>query len=244
ERRMYARAIVSTPDRDRVGDEVRPEGCNLSHYRMHPLWFFNHQLIPFPVGTAEDPSTGQLDVRIVPGAHVEAGCFFYSATKEAVQVFDLVAKVKAIRGTSIAFNPLSEPIRLSLRPGALIAGLRYDEWELIEISWVGVPCNPYATVVREYLDRDRSANGERIAPLVRKALLPLASPRRAWFGWSSSMKKQDGGLSSTSGPQGGYTVPGEQMPEGMPAEQAPTVKAIRKVMHRHKGDAHPDGPHD
>src|SRR5262249_62001365 len=124
--------------------------------------------------------------------------------------FALVAKVKAIRGTSIAFNPLSEPIRLSPRPGAIIAGLRYDEWELIEISWVGVPCNPYATVIREYLDRGRSANGERIAPLVRKALLPLAAPRRAWLGWSKGgeFREEDhprgeGGQFSSGGGGGG-----------------------------------------
>ena len=194
EGRLYARAVVTTPDRDRVGDEVRPEGCDLGNYRKNPVWFFGHQSVPFPVGVAEAPD-GRLDVEVFPGSRVEAGCYFHQSTREACEVFDLVAR-RVLRGVSIAFNPLSEPRPVRKADDGRPQGLLYDAWELIENSWVGVPCNPLAGQVREYLSRDKAHGGGRVSALVRKALEPLAAPRRAWLAWSAPKRKyitHDGG---------------------------------------------------
>ena len=88
EKAMSATAVIATADQDRAGDVVVPAGCNLAKYRLNPVVFFGHQSIPFPVGTSEDGS-GNLRVSVEP-SRVKATCFFHQATKEAVQVFDLV----------------------------------------------------------------------------------------------------------------------------------------------------------
>lgn len=201
---MSATAIISTIHRDRMGDEVIPEGCDLSAYRRSPVVFFGHQSIPFPVGSSESPD-GRLSVVITPGKEIRATCYFHQHTKEAEQVFDLVAS-GIIRGVSIGFNPLAEPVPLprddrrstlvgtpmALQP-RMFGGFRYERWELLEWSFVGVPANSQCGVVREVLSRDRLA-GAKISPLVRKALEPISSPGRAWVSsaWDGDTEKSVG----------------------------------------------------
>jgi len=208
EGRMSATAIIATPDMDRAGDVVVPDGCNLAKYRLNPVVFFGHQSIPFPVGVSEDPE-GRIAVQIEPGKCVKATCYFHQATKEAVQVFDLV-RLGVLRCTSVGFNPISDPVPLPKvkaelypnahkKPGESSLGFRYDQWELLEWSWVGIPSNPYCGILREHLSKDRLA-GEPIAPLLRKHLEPLATPKKVWSpGWTKSLEE-------STGTSGGYAV--------------------------------------
>ena len=209
EKAMSATAVIATADQDRAGDVVVPAGCNLAKYRLNPVVFFGHQSIPFPVGTSEDGS-GNLCVSVEP-SRVKATCFFHQATKEAVQVFDLV-RLGVLRCTSVGFNPISEPIPMPRikgeiypgqhgRPGDSSLGFRYDQWELLEWSWVGIPSNPYCGILREHLSKNRLA-GEPIAPLLRKHLEPLAEPKKVWSpGWL--LQKA---LTESVGTSGGFVV--------------------------------------
>lgn len=206
--RMTATGVISTIDRDRVGDEVVPEGCDLTRYALNPVVFFGHQQFPLPIGKAMDPS-GRLTVVVEPGKRVLATTWFSQSNPEAVQIFALIAE-KMLPGISIGFNPLEEPEKLGEVPGNLYAGFRFNKWELLEYSHVGLPCNPYATLLRGVLSKGM-IGGERLRPLVSKALAPLAEPRKAWSpGFTTKgkrpMSKKDG-LNESGGTEGGYAVP-------------------------------------
>jgi hypothetical protein len=148
ESRMGIPAIISTVDRDRVGDEVPPELCDLTNYRLNPAVFFGHQSDPIPVGHSDYPArSGNLFVTVNPGRDMTAWCFFQQATPEGMQYF-LLVKEGVLRGTSIGFNPLEEPEKLDEKPGNLYAGFRFRRWELLEWSWCGVPMNPKCGTMR------------------------------------------------------------------------------------------------
>ncbi|HXH94235.1 MAG TPA: hypothetical protein VNN25_21845, partial [Thermoanaerobaculia bacterium] len=189
--RMMIPAIISTIQRDRVGDEVVPEGCRLDAYRRNPVVFFAHQDLPIPVGLAETPN-GELAVRIVAGKHVEADCYFHQSSKEGPQFYVLV-RDGIIRSTSIGFNPTEEPEKLGEIEGNLYAGYRFTGWELLEFSWVGVPANPYCGRVRQLLSAGKIA-GEPISPMLRKSLEPLSEAAPIWepSGFVQTVKSGDG----------------------------------------------------
>ena len=226
---MSARAVISTIDRDRVGDEMVPEGCVLDHYRKSPVVFFGHQSVPIPVGLAEHPRTKLLAVEIEPGQRVIATCYFHQASHEGPQFFELV-KAGVLRSTSIGFNPLAEPRRLSPIPGNLYTGYRYEKWELLEFSWVGVGANPYCGIVREYLSRGTIA-GEKISPQLRKSLEPLAEPQKVWSngtgkGWFSSFfgrcdRDDEGHCKPEGGGESGKKPEEGKKPEGKPEGKKP-----------------------
>lgn len=230
---MSASAVITTPSKDRMGDEVIPEGCDLIAYRRSPVVFFGHQSIPFPVGVSESPQ-GILSVTINPGRDVRATCYFHQSTKEASQVFDLVAK-GILRGVSIGFNPLSEPIPLPREygqpplpnkpPGH--GGFRYERWELLEWSFVGVPANSTCGVVRQMISRGK-INGESISPLVLKAIRPLAEKS------NPSVVSGFGKMQSSTGTQGGFLVGKRKDEEALINPQEPevseAVKAIREAI--------------
>jgi hypothetical protein len=206
EKLMTVTAVISSIERDRVGDEVVPEGCDLTNFALNPTVFFGHQSIPFPVGVAEDPS-GKLTVVIEPGKRIISTTYFHDHTIEALQVFTLCVK-RILRGTSIGFNPTGEPERLGEIEGNVYAGYRYGQWELLEYSHVGVPAHPraviidmpstellrsmaeYAELVRAELSRDRIA-GKRIAEPIRKALEPLAEAKPAWSTGATLKNKKE-----------------------------------------------------
>lgn len=184
---MSAKFVISTINADRVGDVVVPQGCYLENYRRSPVVFFGHQEWPLPIGKAEDPS-GRLTVTIEPGVRIVSEVFFSQRSLEAAQIFALVCE-GILRSTSIGFAPLVEPVRLDDEGHefSLFPGFRFDKWELLEWSIVGVPCNPFCQQIREQLSRDRLA-GQQIQPNLRKALEPLAAVPTPWAnGWSSEM---------------------------------------------------------
>lgn len=205
--KLSAEVVISTMETDRVGDQVPPELCYLEHFRANPVVFFGHQVFPFPVGVSEDEN-GNLTIRIFPKKQMTARCLFHQRTKEAVQTYVLV-KDKIIRATSIGFNPLEEPTPIS-HPTLRQHGHRFGKWELLEWSWVGIPMNPTCTLVRSVLSKGK-IGGDRIGPLMQKALEPLseASPIWApsgWTGGTMATKKKVKDLNSSSGTAGGYVT--------------------------------------
>lgn len=201
EQRMSASAIITTPDVDRVGDIVRPEGCRLDAYMRNDVVFFGHQMEPIPVGRCHYggltvPVTREnLAVRVSP-ADVRATCFFDQDGPVGLQYFGLV-KRGMITAVSIGFDPVSQPIPIKAA-GTYKQGFEYPEWDLLEFSFCGTACNPYAGLIisdaameiRSFLDRGM-IEGEKIAPIVRKSLLPLAAPRRAFLFTGDSHKPSE-----------------------------------------------------
>src|SRR5262249_5741044 len=117
------------------------------------------------------------------------------------------------------FNPMSEPKRLET------GGFLYEMWEGLEYSNVGVACNPNATTstdpfadkVRTFLGRGK-IGGEKLSPVVRKFLAPLALPRKVTLAWGMEPRppfvcrgftsQNRKAMGESSGAAGGFTVQG------------------------------------
>jgi HK97 family phage prohead protease len=136
---MYCRFIISTPDPDRVGDRVDPEGCYLDNFRKNPVVLFSHDQQAYPIGTSRNPKTGELDVQVFSD-RVEAGCWF-DDSPEGRKAWEAVRR-GTISAASISFRPIGEPRRNDK------GGLDFDDWELLEWSLVPIPANPSAVVIQ------------------------------------------------------------------------------------------------
>lgn len=239
EKAMSATFVVTSETPDRVGDIVKADGIQLDNYRKNPVWFFGHQAIILPIGVCEDPD-GKLAFK-TEGDRAIATCFFSKKSKEAEQVFALVSE-GILRATSIGFNPLEPPVERNFRednPNSIQPGFIFPKIDLLEISVVGVPAQPEATLVRRHLEAGRIA-GMAIGDRLRKSLEPLAAPLAAWSSgttlpnasetqsetpvskkWSNAGKGNGKGntaktaLAESSGAAGGYTTP-EAKPDDVP----------------------------
>ncbi len=179
EKQMCATFVVTTDDADRVGDIVESKSIYLEHFRKNPVGFYGHQAIILPIGKWEDPD-GKLCVWPADG-ETTATIYFSQKTKDAEQVFDLVVE-GILRATSVGFNPREEPEPRhpgERNPNSLQTGYIFRGIDLLEISVVGVPANPVATLVRQCLSRNRLA-GAAILPPIRKSLEALAEPAPCW----------------------------------------------------------------
>jgi len=172
---MSARAVISTPALDRMGDVLVPEGIRLDNYRRNPvvLWAHGFEGITIPLGRSEDPD-GNLTVRVNGGA-VEATCFFSQSTLEAEQIFELIAE-KIVRATSVR----ETPIKSSWTHDPVLGDFLYvEEWDLEEWSWCCVPVNQECVAkATEIFHRGRLA-GRPIGPSIMKSLSVIAPELKA-----------------------------------------------------------------
>lgn len=172
-----ATAVISTPSPDRVRDAVNPMGCNLDEYRTNPVVYWEHgKVLTLPIGTSENPNSKELAVTKSPGG-VVATCWFTDKFLEAEQIFELVAE-RIIRAASVRFTPITKPSR---RKDATY----FDEWNLLEWSWVGIGCNPEA--VAETVSRGRLAGKPIVEPIAKS--LQLYIPKRKVLVPGSAVKK-------------------------------------------------------
>lgn len=181
---MSATFRITTNTPDRVGDVVDSAGIFLRNYETNPIWLLNHQSEGLPIGKGRDPG-GRLCVFPKPEETI-ATCFFSQKTKDAEQVFALVAE-DILRATSIGFNPLEQPIprkRADANPNSIEAGMYFPKIDLLEISIVCVPAQPQATLLRSHLSRGKIA-GREISERLKKSLAPYAEARPATVisGW-------------------------------------------------------------
>ena len=178
---MSATAIISTPVTDRDGDVIIQEGLDFTNYKRNPVVFFNHQAWPLPVGKSEDREG--MSTVIVAQNQTVATCYFSQHSKEAEQVFSLVAD-GTLRSTSVGFlvkraTPLaglSEPMFGLPRqmPSNPMRGYRIDAAEVTEWSWVGIGANPEAVLI--HLSKGMIA-GQQIEERLRLALQPFAATK-------------------------------------------------------------------
>lgn len=133
ERRVLS-GIATTPTADRVRDIVEPLGMK----RRGPINLFLYHNHEMPVGHVDfgrPTKTGVPFESSIPDVP-EAG-----TVRERVNEAWHSVKYRLLQAVSIGFNPLEGAVEL-LKTG----GLRFLEWEVFELSLVGVPANPEAMV--------------------------------------------------------------------------------------------------
>jgi hypothetical protein len=120
--------FISTPDVDRDGDIIEPEGLDAADYLKNPIVGYGHDMRSLPVGT-----TTRLEV--LPRG-VKASWRWLEGDPFADRVrraFD----AGMLRAASVGFLPLaSEPLAGG--------GLRFTRWSMVEWSLVNVPSNASA----------------------------------------------------------------------------------------------------
>jgi HK97 family phage prohead protease len=167
EERRILSGMASTPTPDRVRDIVEPLGMKL---RGAVNLFLYHQH-SMPVGHVEfgRPSKKGIPFEASIPDVVEDGI-----VKERVNEAWHSVKYRLLQAVSIGFKQLNDAYEI-LGNG----GVRYKEWEMLELSLVGIPANPDALVsafksfdpaqIREQMGLEAQADPERRA-LVEKAL--------------------------------------------------------------------------
>ena len=126
--------IATTPTPDRVSDVVEPGGMK----QRGPTNLFLYHAHHLPVG------------QVTFGAPTKKGIPFTASipdVKEEGTVRERVneawhsVKYKLLQAVSIGFKPLYDGYEI-MRDG----GIRYLDWEILELSLVGVPANPEAVI--------------------------------------------------------------------------------------------------
>lgn len=193
-----ATAVISTPAPDRVRDSLNPLGCSLDEYQSNPVVFWEHgKVLTKPIGTSEEPGTGRLSI-IKTNTEVRGTCWFTDKFLEAEQIFELVAE-GTVRATSVRFTPVTQPmVRKS--------DTYFDEWMLLEWSWVGIGCNPEA--IAATVAKGKLAGRPIVAGIAKS--LELYLPKR---------KIQVPGFKAME--YEAEEMEREEMPEGMTSEDAP-----------------------
>jgi HK97 family phage prohead protease len=149
------RVIASDATVDLAGDQVVPEGIDLSAYLKRPVVLWSHNPEK-PIGTASAIT--------LSGGKLMATIEFYPAgvSHKADEVCALV-KGGFVSGVSIGFDPESvEPLDPAKPRGG---GVRYLKSKLMEISVVVIPANPNADVVQRALKSGRTLSGANEAAL-------------------------------------------------------------------------------
>lgn len=126
------RVIVSTPDVDRAGDIVVPEGVDLTAYKANPVVLWNHN--------ADMAIARCVEIGVVAGG-LQALVQFPPAgdDPEADKIYSRI-KNGVVNAASIGFNPTkAEPIKGG--------GWKFLASEMLEFSFVTVPANSKAAIV-------------------------------------------------------------------------------------------------
>ena len=118
--------IASTPETDRMGDVVMPEGAQFK-LPLPLLLGHDHGA---PIGTVERATVTASGIEIV--AKVALG------VSEKIDEAWRLIRAGLIRGLSVGFRPLASEPRAN-------GGRRFTVWELFEVSAGAIPANAAAT---------------------------------------------------------------------------------------------------
>jgi len=158
------RVICSTDQVDRSGDVVVQGGISVSNFAKTQTVLWNHD--------QDHPIARCIEIGVKSG-RLEALVEFPEpgVSAKSDEVYGLI-KAGIINAASIGFVPLeAEPLNGKNRA----AGLRFDESELLEFSFVSVPANPGALITQRSLKSVRKA----APPMTLKGLCGVAS--LAWL---------------------------------------------------------------
>jgi HK97 family phage major capsid protein/HK97 family phage prohead protease len=157
------RGTASTPNTDRMGDIVVPEGAKFT-LPIPLLWQHQHGS---PVGNVTEATVTKKGITIVAEiAQVEEEGILKDFLDYAWQSI----KAKLVRGLSIGFNPLKYSF---LDDG----GIEFNLWEWLELSAVTIPANVEGTIssVKSFDQAAMAALGRKDMPVVRHVVTPGAT---------------------------------------------------------------------
>jgi len=149
--------IATTPRVDSYNDIVEPQGVQ---YRG-PVNLYLYHDTNRPVGQVE---FGKATKQGIPFKATLPDVREFGTVRDRVNEAWHSVKYKLLQAVSIGFRPIEyEPIKEG--------GVRYKSWEMLELSLVGVPANPDATIqtiksagmsdsiVREIREMDAACRG-------------------------------------------------------------------------------------
>lgn len=165
--------IASTPTPDRMGDVVEPLGAKFA--LPIPLCLYHDAKKPVGRVTTATATKDGIPVEVRIPKVTEPG-----VVKDRVDEAVHSLKYRLIAGFSIGFRGLQDRIEM-LKTG----GLRFLEWEWLELSLVTIPANAEATIKSiEDIARNeiRAASGAKPHPVVYLKSRPgdsgILAPRR------------------------------------------------------------------
>ena len=147
------KGIASTPTTDRMGDIVEPMGAKFA-LPMKLLWQHNHSQ---PVGnvTFAEPTAKGIPFEAELPVIKEAG-----RLKDRVDEAIHSLKYNLVSAVSIGFQAIDGAVE-RMKSG----GLRFKEWEWLELSLVTIPANSEAviTAIKSIDQEHLSASGQEVS---------------------------------------------------------------------------------
>lgn len=137
--------IITTEDIDRVGEMIKSDAWELERYMLNPVVLWAHNYSELPVGMTEK-------LEKVEGGKLKATGKF--AAHEKAQTIRELYDGGYIKTSSVGFIPLT------------MEGNIITKAELLEWSFVPVPCNPFALSTLGF-------STEKVGDLVAKGLVVL-----------------------------------------------------------------------
>lgn len=135
--------IITTEDIDRAGEMIKADSWELERYMLNPVVLWAHNYSELPVGVTET-------LEKIDGGKLKATGKF--APHEKAQTVRALYEGGYLKTSSVGFIPLE------------MQGSVITRAELLEWSFVPVPCNPYALSTL-------SARGINVDELVTKGLI-------------------------------------------------------------------------
>lgn len=134
--KLYIKGIANAAEIDRVNEILIPAGLVSGPFNKNPVLLLGHN---------HDKAVGQV-IRLQPevdGVHFEAWVGDPKAaplTQHQTDARSLVAQ-RILRAVSVGFIPLKIRMPAYNDMGDLVEPAKVEEWEILELSLVAVPCN-------------------------------------------------------------------------------------------------------
>jgi phage head maturation protease len=143
--------IANEKSKDRMNEVLNPTGIDVSGYQKNPVLLLQHNhSCPIGLVTVLRPEEN--------GVHFEGWVGDPKAaplTASQTEARSLIAQ-KILKAVSVGFIPLKMRPPAYDEMGALVEPLSIEEWEMLELSVVAVPCN--AGSLFEMKDHKQSKN--------------------------------------------------------------------------------------
>lgn len=150
------RAICSTGEIDRAGDQIEQSGISWREYLMNPVVLLNHDI--------SKPIARTTQIGIEDGNLTATFEFPPPGTSAIADEALGLIKANVLSAISVGFDPIeTEPMNAMNPRGPQ----RYKRITLLECSVVAVPCNAHALVVQRAKGYSRSATrSSKIPPVL------------------------------------------------------------------------------
>lgn len=173
--------VANSGQIDRVGHVCRPEGCKSKNFMKNPVFLWGHADMLLPIGkvtsVTPDKTEGVLiDTQFATDIEYPSGAFV-----DAESVYRMY-RAGYLNAVSIRFMP-KKTTTVEEGSDDYGKGIRriFEEWELLEVSAVNVPCDPLA--LQKDLDFAMSLVDDvdvAMKGLVPYKKFPRADEKTAW----------------------------------------------------------------